>query len=279
MVANVCSTGYRRRMDADIRHQQESWARLEVYRERYDIETEAASVDSLKRSIDRRQMKAASLRRRFEELEHEIDGVRGELSAVEAEIAGSRKTGALLCDEIVDRARTDQGEVWSPLPILGFRIWRLGKEGLHGVKTRWPARVLTARCMNSVKGEDLPHSTRQCGPPACGIYATKRLDVLRRELGVADNDGYVFGVVALTEKVIEHLNGYRAAMATAVAVVAVGRGLRLATDRPETIDALFDDHVTTLTGFGMADRNRPSDPDTYLNEWKEREEAWTWDPR
>jgi hypothetical protein len=133
--------------------------------------------------------------------------------------------------------------------------------------------------MNSVKGEDLPHSTRQCGPPACGIYATKQLDTLRRELGVADNDGYVFGVVALTDKVIEHEHGYRAATATTVAIVALDNGLNLATDEPETIDALFDDYLTTLTGLGVADRDQRSDPDTYLNEWKEKEEAWTWDPR
>jgi hypothetical protein len=264
-------------MDPARTTQQDAWSLLDIYRQRYEIDTDLEPVESLQRSIQRRHLKASALRRRFEELHDEMTLVEAELKAVEAEIRGSRKAGALLCEQIVDKVRDKESEGWSPTPILGFRLWRLTPRGMHGVKVAWQTPTLTARCMNSVVGDDIPHSGRRCGPPACGIYATKDLDMLRAELKVDASDGFAIGVVTLTGKVIEHQHGYRGAEATAVAVVARDKGLHLASDQPEVIGALFADHTTTLRDHGAPGRHGAANADRYLNEWKERNEKWTWD--
>lgn len=253
------------------------WEQLEAYRERYDIEDRLGQLSSLERSITRRRARARALRRREEELESQLETTRRELTAVETEIARSDLTGRLLVEEVLSHVKEDMGEVWSPTPILGYRLWAIGDAGLHGAKVRWPQPRLGTQCLNRVPGEDVPHSTRRCGPPPCGIYATKRLDVLHRESRVDDEPGYAIGVVAMTGKVIEHELGYRAASVEVLAIVARGQSSLMATDEPARIEGLFTDPKRALGECG--EMQIPGGTDQYLEQWKERRERWTWDPR
>jgi hypothetical protein len=253
------------------------WEQLETYRERYDIEDQLGRLTSLERSITRRHARARALRRRQDELESQLETTRKELTAVESEIARSDLTGRLLVEEVLSRVKEEMGEVWSPTPILGYRLWAIDETGLRGAKVRWQRPRLGTRCLNRVPGEDVPHSTGKCGPPPCGIYVTKRLDVLRRELRVDDEPGYAVGVVAMTGKVIEHELGYRAASAEVLAIVARGESSTVATDEPARIERLFNDPKGELDAHRGA--HLRGGADRFLEQWKERRETWTWDPR
>lgn len=253
------------------------WEQLAIYQERYDIDDQLGRVTSLQRSLDRRRARAHALRRREAELEAQLGKTRHELTAIEGEVSGSNRTAKLLVEDILSRVKSSMGEVWSPTPILGFRLWAIDDAGLHGAKVRWAGPELSSHCLNRVPGEDIPHSMRRCGPPSCGIYAAKRLDVLRKELGIGDEPGFAVGVVALTGKVIEHEHGYRGANAQVRAIVARKDESILATDDPEQIGALFTEPRGTLAASPNA--SVPGGTDQYLEDWKEREEKWTWDPR
>ena len=97
----------------------QAWALLQIYRERYPIDHLLVQVDSLERSIRRRQERHHVIRRRLHDLEKQLSATRSEFRTVADEIAGSRNAGALLIDDILDRVRQENDERWSPAPIRG----------------------------------------------------------------------------------------------------------------------------------------------------------------
>lgn len=251
------------------------WVQLEVYRQRYDIEGDLTPVHSLERSISRRRARAHALRRRLAYLNKQVDEAESQLSAVEHEVAGARKAGGLLLTEILDRIRVREGETWSPIPVLGYRAWRIVDERVFGAKVPWDGPTMGAKCLNHVPGDDVPHTYARCGPPACGIYATKDLNVLKRKLGLPVF-GPVVGVVALTGKVVEHEHGYRAARATAVALAGDFGGKRFAIDDIDRIGDLFDSPLRTIEMACVSACPKPYD---YLTKWKEDNSLWTWEQK
>lgn len=255
------------------------WELLHRYQQRYGVTEDLTPALHLERTIARRRAKADALGRRADELETLLAETLQQLKAVRHEIEGSRKTAELFAEEVLDSIRREHDEGWSPIPVFGYRIWVIRNNGLYGAMTRWWAPELTSICLNQVKGDDIPHSIRRCGPPACGIYATKELDVLRKELGVGDIDGYVVGVVALEGKVVEHTRGYRAARARAAAVTSRHMGRHLQTDDRDVIDSLFADPAMTVAETGVAGRPEGGSGDRYLNQWKEENDKWTWEKR
>lgn len=133
------------------------------------------------------------------------------------ELVEAQRAGAALLEDVLEKVRIEKGEGWSPVPVIGFRGWRLMNGLLYGAKVVWQRPEMSADCLHLVAGEDLPHSAGKCGPPPCGIYAVKELAVLKRELGPWGSSS-LFGVVAMTGKVIEHDLGYRAAKSKVVAI-------------------------------------------------------------
>lgn len=79
--------------ETDVRDQ---WLRLETYRQRYQIEDRLGTVQSLEKSLARRQSRRSALNRRIADLDQALDEALRELKAVDAEIAGARVAGALL---------------------------------------------------------------------------------------------------------------------------------------------------------------------------------------
>ncbi|MFZ0014215.1 MAG: hypothetical protein WAL25_08885 [Acidimicrobiia bacterium] len=223
-----------------------SWRQLGVYRERYPIEHLLQGIESLERSIDRRRSRRAALQRRLDELERQTTAVRSELRGVEAEIGGSLATGALLIDDILERVKRDNSEGWSPTPVRGFRVWSIRDNAIFGNQTQWQAPTLSGRCLRQVPGEDIPHSMARCGPPACGIYAVKDLDMFPSDVATSQINHTVVGVVAMAGKVVEHQLGYRAQRATTVAAVAFDDRRRVFLRQPQEIDELFTDPDATI---------------------------------
>ncbi|MGD2100809.1 MAG: hypothetical protein PVG83_01090 [Acidimicrobiia bacterium] len=253
----------------------ESWRQLAIYRQRYEIEDQIEPLSSLEQSIKRRQARTTGLTRTLEALQQEVEKVRCELGAVQTEIAGSRAAGALLIDEILDRVREETGEAWSPAAIRGFRIWRIAEGKVMGNQVHWPEPALTSRCLRDVPGEDIPHSVDRCGPPACGIYAVKRLDLFPDDVASGRIDKSIVGVVAMRGKVIEHELGYRAAEAEVVALTARIGDLSALTEDPSQIRAIFDDPTAALDDMGERRQPEPSAVRELLETARAKEEQWT----
>lgn len=251
----------------------EQWELLDIYRDRYPIEHLLGEVDSLKRSIERRRLKRGSIRRRVEELEKMLADARTELDAVMAEIQGSLSVGSLLIDEILDKVREDNAERWSPTPIRGFRVWRVQPEAVWGSQVAWHQPILTSKCLRSVPGEDVPHSVTRCGPPACGIYAVKSLEMFPPDVASCQFRDMAVGVVALTGKVIEHDLGYRAARAKAVAVAVHFEGKRLAIRRENELRALFRNPAETVARLKAKSDSSPEETRAFL-EQVQKEDPW-----
>jgi hypothetical protein len=133
---------------------------------------------------------------------------------------------------------------------------------------------LVSRCLRGLSGEDLPHPVSRCGPPACGIYAVKSLDMFAHDLARGAVDRTIVGVVGMTGKVIEHEDGYRAQAATVVAIVARNRGFRLISDDPDVIEDLFDDPLGTMTRAGSGWAGVTDDSRPFLESAQSKEEQW-----
>jgi hypothetical protein len=250
------------------------WERLETYRERYRIDDRLEAVLSLQRSMNRRRLRAAALTRRLDELLAQLRDVRSEIRAIDAEIEGSAMTGALLIEQLIDEIRTDMGEAWSPSAVRGFRVWRISDGRVLGNQVHWPTPRLTSTCLREVPGDDIPHAAWRCGPPACGIYAVKTLDMFPGDVAGCLMDRSIVGVVALSGKVVEHESGYRGQHGTVVALSARQGTNRLLSDDREEIEAIFDDPVTAIARLGVPTAPDPRDVRRFLESNRAKEKPW-----
>lgn len=253
----------------------DQWKRLQIYRQRYRIDELLTPISSLERSLTRRRMKATALARRLDELEELISEAQTELNAVESEIERGRQMGSLLIEEILDRVQGEMGEAWSPIPIRGYRVWRIEDRRVMGNQVHWPTPTLASECLRENPGDDLPHAVDRCGPPACGIYAVKDVDIFPPGVAGGTIHNSVVGIVAMCGKVVEHEEGFRSQKATAVAVSANDGRRHLMTTDPGEIEALFADPKATMA---HADPLPPCDQNPtreFLESVRAKEEQWT----
>jgi hypothetical protein len=255
--------------------QGDQWRRLDVYRQRYRIDDRLEPLTALEQSMRRRRMRSAALSRRLADLEKMVAEAQRELSAVASEIEGTRRAGALLIEEVLDQVQAEMGEAWSPTPVHGYRVWRIEDNTIMGNQLHWESPTLESECLREIPGEDLPHSVDRCGPPACGIYAVKDLEMFPREVARGVIRHSVVGVVAMSGKVIEHESGYRSQRARAVAVSANDGRRRLMTDEPEVIDSLFADPHNVMANATPAHSDEKSPTREFLTSIRERREQWT----
>ncbi|HJQ77995.1 MAG TPA: hypothetical protein VJ948_12170 [Acidimicrobiia bacterium] len=253
----------------------DGWQRLEIYRQRYDIEGLLKDMPDLTNSMQRRRVRRNALTRRRVELVAETSRVDAELEAIDRELEGSRATWDLLIDDVIERVRLTHGEGWSPTPVHGFRVWTIAGNTIKGNQTPWVSPALSAVCLRGVPGEDIPHSMARCGPPACGIYAVKDLDMFPPEVASGMINRSVVGVVAYVGKVVEHTSGYRGRHATAIAVSAVSDGVRIATSDPGQISALFEDPAAALRRWGRDDEPDRDMTRGFLESILKEETQWT----
>ncbi|MFH1331038.1 MAG: hypothetical protein ABIJ48_10360 [Actinomycetota bacterium] len=139
------------------------------------------------------------------------------------------------------RPRAVPPGLWSATPVFAYRAWGIVKNRLRGVRVAWPVPTVEARCLDygrraGADAAEVPHTDGSCGPPPCGIYATK---TAAAALDAIEHDGpLALGVAALSGKVVEHEHGYRAAVATAVGMLVVSHGEVMRFDGIE-VDELF----------------------------------------
>ena len=127
----------------------------------------------------------------------------------------------------VPRMRRPLPVVRSSTVVFAYRAWGIAQNRLRGVCVAWPVPTVIARCLDygrraDADRSDVPHTDGSCGPPPCGIYATKTAAAALEALEV--KGPLALGVVALSGKVVEHEHGYRAAEATAVSMLVVSQG-------------------------------------------------------
>lgn len=234
------------------------------YVARYPISP--AKTGALDRKLDDRLFRLSRLRARIAEMEAEA-----KLLADEA--AGFAKGIMALLADTVDRARVAYSEGWSPVPVLGYRMWGASARGLVGFRTVWTAPHLDARCLNGGGDLDIPHT--ECGSPPCGVYATKTLTELMAAHPFDGDESVALGLVALSGKVVEHERGYRAARADVVAVGVRADDRLLLAGAPAEVDAAFTDTGASLATAGAAGREPLRTIAAFLAARHEEMEPWT----
>ncbi len=179
-----------------------------------------------------RRIITAEQRRRYRmrHLQSLIEETQVELGILREEVEGLAKGLELALAHAIDTARREHNEGWSPVPVIGYRVWSITDEGIVGYRVKWTEPTLEAFCGHGAGEDEVPHTDGRCGPPACGIYAAKNPTEL---IGTwCDYDGeWLMGMVELSGKVVEHQRGYRAKTANVVAIVGFdSRGSYAATE-------------------------------------------------
>jgi len=215
------------------------------------------------------------LRQRRAELEKLRQRARAVLDEI-AELESLRREWPTAASGESATGRGMSGEAfWSPRPILGFRCWRLTRQGVRGVVQVWPQPRLEAFCP---RGPGVPHDSPGC---RCGVYAFKEAGALLGQRWGASSAPLVHGLVVLTGKVVEHERGYRAQRAE-VQAAAVLRPNGVAWGSESAwIEALFASGEGP-DGFGGAEARPVRGGDSsrraveYLgSEARRFQEAWT----
>ncbi len=254
--------------DVSVHQLNREWERLRL---KYGIAGSPPGLDRLLLTSRRKQARLRDLKARLAVIQAEVD-------ALDVEVAGLDKTARFFLSDVIRQVEAQHGPAWSPVPMLGFRVWELRNGQFHGYRVRWEHRSLSAVCGTGRSNEDIPHTDGQCANPPCGIYAAKDVDRL-----IAAHDdirSMAIGLVAMTGKVVEHEQGWRAERVTVLALT-FARGDRIYfTDDPEEIEILFQGiglsdewHLTgepCPSGNGLTDETMAA----YLKEQERKQTGW-----
>ena len=217
----------------DVEQLTQEWKKLQA---RYGIAGSLPELDRLKRGFSRRRARIGFLRAQIEELNAEV-------RVLEGELAGLSKMLGLVLEEAIDKVKTSEGETWSPVPVLGFRIWVLRNGRFLGYREPWLQASMTAHCLTTGNDFEVPHTDGRCGDPPCGIYLAKDVAELLGSHVEFDLDEIAVGLVGLSGKVVEHERGYRGEQATVVAVALVVDGEVRTVSDIEEVEAMFEEEA------------------------------------
>lgn len=121
-------------------------------------------------------------------------------------------------------------------------MWEM-RGRLHGAWRAWDRPFREARCVTGrteLDDGEVPHTDGRCGEPPCGIYAFKEPAQVLAAFGLPEaRRRNVYGLVALSGKVVEHERGYRGQRAAVVAAAVAGRGLLVRVEGLERLQSLF----------------------------------------
>ncbi|MCP3975220.1 MAG: hypothetical protein GY720_12115 [bacterium] len=235
----------------------------------------------LTRRLDLLQRTATHLDSTIQEVEHRIADLRAEVAAHIDTALGLLQKCLGEAEKAKAVAEPDASETdtyWSPVPVLGFRVWTVTARGLIGGRQPWTSSHKTAHCL---KAGSVPHTDDRCATVAfgCGIYAMKSIDRLtKRSLG---NRPLAFGVTTLEGKVVEHEHGYRARSVTARALAILDRRVVRLIHEEGEVDEMFANPAAQRT-LGYIPGPQPTSPPRnltlicrYLNNEARRISAWT----
>jgi hypothetical protein len=222
--------------DTSLHQLNREWERLRL---KYGIADSPPELGRLLLTSRRKRARLRDLRGRLQTIREEVD-------ALDVEVAGIDKTLRFFLSEIISSIKVEHGPAWSPVPVLGFRVWNLREEGFYGYRVRWEHRSLAAECGSTRNQDDVPHTDGQCANPPCGIYAAKDVDRIIEAHSNLEVAMMAVGLVAMTGKVVEHEHGWRAERVTVLALALVRGGRVQTTDDPDEIELLFQ-------GVGLSD--------------------------
>lgn len=241
---------------------------LRTYEDRYGAVPGLTDVSKANTALSVRQ-------RRLNQLREEEEHVARQIASMVSEMRRIERWMEFCLEDAIERIRREKAEAWSPSPIMGYRLWWLEDGQLCGVKLSWKKRTFRATCLRRGDLGEIPHSDGSCGRLGCGIYAAKTIDPLYRDFNVWTLDDFAIGLVALTGKVVEHDDGYRAAEATVVALGARLDGRVLLTNVPDMIDDVFADPFMIRMGQRVESRKQSLiEIEMYLAEEARRAEQW-----
>lgn len=217
----------------------------------------------------------AARRRRLKQLAQEHERIGRQMRSMASEVERIGRWLEFCLEDVAARAREAHAEGWSPSAVLGYRLWAVRSEGLHGVKMPWQSRRMTATCLTTRGDGEIPHTDGRCGRLGCGVYAAKTVDPLYRELDLAGIGDVALGLVALTGKVVEHDSGYRGAEAEVIALAAsTGKHLLLTADR-DRIDEVFADPALIRQEPETETERHLLEMETFVEIQARRAEKWT----
>jgi hypothetical protein len=193
----------------------------------------------LELAANRRRFMLAEIRKEIAELERRAEVIESELREFGQGVA------ALAREEIAEYERSFP-ETWSPTPVLGFRLWMLNDNKLVGARQVWETPSFVASCVAYPDLDEIPHTDGRCGRLGCGVYATKEFDSLLEHHVRESDRSYAAGSVAMTGKVVEHEDGYRAAQAEVVALALIGDDREVYTTDRDLIAEAFGDPLAIL---------------------------------
>ena len=266
---------------------------LSLYEDSSSEEGMGRPASRLLLRIDRRIGEAAERSIEEDFLSRAIQDVETELRSVEKQLVDELQACVAVASShqamnaaIVRRNAVEQGKtlpahdeaMWSPTPVLAYRVWGLRSDGFYGAWKRWAESTSRARCKSGVGA---PLTDGGCSDVAfgCGIYAAKDAGQLLRSVGVTLNQDFAAGLVALEGKVIEHERGYRAETARVLSLVIVHDGVMTIVDGEAEVQEAFTDpwERGAETGFQPAVNDDGCMRRTITSELKKREEGYdTW---
>jgi hypothetical protein len=226
--------------------------------------------------VERVLSSVASRRIRLERVRSQIEELEAEAAWLIDEINGREQSLELLIEDLLRRVGRMFDDAWSPVPVLGFRMWTMQPFGLHGAKVTWRLPEMQAECLTTGGRDGVPHSDGRCGRLGCGVYATKELGPLVGAHLHQQSHSYAVGLVALSGKVVEHEFGYRAERAEIVALVAVAHGMYLATSQPAALVGICRTPARYVNEHGHTKPFRMIPHlEEYLSKYRERRSKWT----
>ncbi len=241
---------------------------LRTYEDRYGAVSGLIDISKANTALSIRQ-------RRLNQLREEETRITGQIASMVSEMRRIERWMEFCLEDAIERTRREEAEAWSPTPIMGYRLWWIEDGSLCGVKLPWKTRTLAATCLRRGDLGEIPHSDGSCGRLGCGVYAAKTVDPLYRDFNVWSLDDFAIGLVALTGKVVEHDDGYRAAEATVVALGARLDRRVLLTNVPNMIDDVFADPSMIRMGLPIGSRRQSLiEIETYVTEKARRAEQW-----
>lgn len=124
--------------------------------------------------LDRLLLKSRRKRARLRDLRTRLAAIQSEGEVLEVEVAGTHKTLRYFLSDVISRVKVDHGHAWSPMPMIGFRVWTLRDDAFRGYRVRWQHRAMTARCGLTNVNEDVPH-TNGHAPTLPVVYMQPRM--------------------------------------------------------------------------------------------------------
>jgi hypothetical protein len=194
--------------------------------------------------VDEVERLDASIRRRRNRIRHldaQIERMTDERDRLEGEILGCFHGAEALLVDLIDRLEALDGPSWSPDPVPGYSVLEVVGPFIHDGDHAWITPVLRPGCPSG--GADAPHQSAACSELQCGVLVHKSIDRLP---AISGGTLRAVAEIALSGRVIEHTDGYRAEVGEIIALVAFDETRWFRTRHVDQIETFVADPVATF---------------------------------